>query len=63
MDEALQVLGVQLVVVDQRAKAVFLAVPDMPDEGAMLEALGVLLKELLAQPDSQPLARAVGLRQ
>jgi hypothetical protein len=48
VDEALQVLGVELVVIDQRAEAVLEAVPHVPDEGAVVEALGVLLEELLA---------------
>ena len=63
VDEALQVFGVQLVVVDQRGKAVFEAVPHMPDEGAVVEALGVLLEEFFAQPHVQALAGAVGLGQ
>ena len=63
VDEALQVLGVELVVVHQRGEAVLQAVPHMPDEGAVVEALGVLLEELLAQPDVQALAGAVGIGQ
>ena len=35
----------------------------MPDEGAVVEALGVLFEELLAQPHFQTLARAVSLGQ
>ena len=61
VDEALQVLGVELVVIHQRGKAVLETVPHMPDEGAMVEAFGVLLEELVAQPDVQALASAVGI--
>lgn len=60
VDEALQLFVVELVVVDQRGKAVFEAVPHMPDEGAVVEALGVLLEEFFAQPHIQALAGAVG---
>ena len=63
MDEALQVPGIELVVVHQGAEAVLESVPDMPDEGAVLEAPGVLLEELVAQPDVQVLAGAVGVGQ
>ena len=48
---ALAVAFRQLVVVDQRVEAVALAaVPDVPDEGAVLEQLAVLLEEFIAQP-------------
>jgi hypothetical protein len=63
VDEALQVLGVELVVVHQRGEAVLQAVPHVPDEGAVVEALGVLLEELVAQPHVQALAGAVGIGQ
>ena len=41
---------VELVVVDQRVEAIRAAVPEVPDEGAVVEELGVLLEELIAQP-------------
>lgn len=63
VDEALQVLGVELMVIDQRAEAVLEAVPHVPDEGAVVEALGVLLEELLAQPHFQALTSAVSVGQ
>src|SRR5680860_616892 len=41
----------QLVVINQRMKAIaFAAVPDVPDEGPLMEQLAVLLEELIAQP-------------
>lgn len=63
VDEALQVAGVELVVIDQRAEAVHEAVPHMPDEGAVVEALGVLFEESFAQPYFQTLAGAVSVGQ
>jgi hypothetical protein len=63
VDQALQVLGVEPVVVHQRRETVLQAVPHVPDEGAVVEALGVLLEELVAQPDVQALAGAVGVGQ
>jgi hypothetical protein len=38
------------VVVDQGAEAVLLAVPDVPDEGAVVEELAVVLEEGVAEP-------------
>jgi len=63
VDEALQLLVVELVVVHQRGKAVLQAVPHVPDEGAVVEALGMLLEELIAKPDVQALAGAFGIGQ
>ena len=51
---------VELVVVDQRGEAVAQAVPDVPDEGAVLEELAVLGEELLPQPGFQRLAGVIG---
>jgi len=50
VNETLKVLGVEIVVIHERTEAVLQAVPDVPDERAVVEALGVLLEELLAQP-------------
>ncbi len=41
---------VELVVVHDRAEAVLAAVPNVPEEGAVVKQLGVLLEELVAQP-------------
>ena len=45
-------------VVDQRMEAVLAAIPDVPDEGAVVEQPAVLLEEAVAQPVLQ---RAVGV--
>lgn len=59
--EGFQIFVIQLMVVDQSGKAVAQAVPDMPDEGAMLKELAVLGKELFAQPGFQRFARVVSI--
>ena len=41
---------VESVVVDQGVEAIGAAVPEVPDKGAVVEELGVLLEELVAQP-------------
>ena len=53
-------LGVELVVVDQGREAVTQTIPDVPDEGTVLEQLAVLGEELLPQPGLQRLARVLG---
>ena len=58
-----QVPGIELVVVHQGAEAVLESVPDMPDEGAMVETPGMLLEEFVAQPDLQVLTGTVGVGQ
>ncbi len=63
VDEPLQILGIQCVVIDQRREAVLETVPNVPDEGAMVEALAMLLEELFAQPDFEGFAGAVGIGQ
>src|SRR5690606_18406784 len=53
VDQGFQILAVQLVVVDQGREAIRQAVPDMPDEGAVLEEFAVLGEELVPQPGFQ----------
>ena len=48
---------VELVVVDQAGEAVLAAVPDVPDEGAVVEPLAVLLEEAVAEPVVERRAR------
>src|SRR3954453_8639395 len=48
--ELLQQALVELVVVDQSREAVAAAIPDMPDEGAVVEQPAMLLEEAVAQP-------------
>ena len=48
--QLLQGRVVEPVVVDQGMEAIGAAVPEVPDEGAVVEELGVLLEELVAQP-------------
>ena len=50
-------------IVHQRREAFLVAVPDVPDEGALLEAGDVLLEELVAQPLRQRQAVATGVAQ
>ena len=47
---ALAVRTGEAVVVHQRVEPVEAAVPDVPDEGALVEKLAVLLEETVAQP-------------
>ena len=47
---ALTVRGGETVVVDERMEAVSPTVPDMPDEGTLLENRAVLCEESVAQP-------------
>ena len=51
----------EAVVVDQRMEAVAPAVPDVPDEGALVEQLAMLLEEAVAQPVVERLAGIAGL--
>jgi len=50
VSEFLQHGVVQLMVVDQGVETIGATVPEMPDKGAVVEELGVLLKKLVAQP-------------
>ena len=59
--ELLQIGVGELVVVHQRAEAALVAVPDVPDEGTMVEQRAVLLEELVAQPVFQRLAGVAAL--
>jgi len=63
VDKSLQQLGVELVVVDQGGEAVAQGIPDMPDEGTVLEQLAVPGEKLLPQPGLQCLARVIGALQ
>jgi len=47
-----------LVIVDQRAKPALVAVPDLPDEGTMLEERTVLIEKLVSKPIFQRLGFA-----
>ena len=53
VDQTFEVLVVEPVIIHQDAETVFQAVPEVPDEGTVVEAPGVLLEELLSQPDVQ----------
>lgn len=61
VDQTFEVLVIEPMVIHQGTETVFQAVPDVPDEGAVVEAPGVLLEEFLAQPDVQRFAGAVGV--
>ena len=50
VDQRLQCFVVEFVVVDQGREAILEPIPDVPDEGAVVEELAVLEKELLAEP-------------
>ena len=55
---------IEPVVVDERREAVLAAVPDVPDEGAILEHLAVRLEELVAKPGVEiRLLRARGCKE
>ena len=41
---------IELVLIDQDVEAIGTAIPEMPDEGAVVEKLGVLLKKFVTQP-------------
>ena len=60
VDQGFQQLGVELVVVDQGGEAVAQAIPDVPDEGTVLEQFAVLGEELLPQPGLQCFACVIG---
>ena len=45
-------------VVYQNAEPVFQTVPDVPDEGAMMEKFAVLLEEFIPQPEIEILTLA-----
>ena len=63
VDKGLQ-LGFGERVVDEHGReALFVAVPHMPEEGALLKAGHMLLKELVAQPLRQGHAVATGIAQ
>ena len=55
---ALAVLGGELVVVDQGVEAVLAAVPDVPDEGPVVEELAVLREEAVRSQSSRESAWA-----
>ena len=48
VDKGLQILAVELVVIDQHRKSIWQAVPNMPDEGAVMKELAVLGEELIS---------------
>ena len=48
VDQGFQQLGVEFVVVDQGGEAVAQSIPDVPDEGSMLEQLAVLGEEFIS---------------
>jgi hypothetical protein len=50
VNQFLQQLVVELVVVDQGAETVLPAIPNLPDERAVMEQLAVLLEEPVAEP-------------
>ena len=41
---------VELVIVDQGVEAILAAVPEVPEEGALMEQVAMLLEEVVAQP-------------
>ena len=51
----------EAVVVDERVEAVAPPVPDVPDEGTLMEQLAMLLEEAVAQPVVERLAGVAGL--
>ena len=53
----------EAVVVDQRMEAVASPVPDVPDEGSLVEQLTVLLEEAVAQPVVERFADVTGFSQ
>ena len=53
---AFAVWGREAMVVDQRVEAVAPPIPDMPDEGALMEQLAMLGEEAVAQPIIERLA-------
>lgn len=56
VDQPFQSVAVELVIVDQGAKAVLEAIPDLPDKGAVMEQLAVLLENLSRSQVSRLLA-------
>ena len=59
--EPLEPGAVEAVVVAEDAEAVLAAIPDVPDEGTVVEELGVLGEEVVAQPVVEVLAGRAGL--
>lgn len=59
--ELLQTGVGELVIVHQRAETVLETVPDVPDEGAMMEERAMLLEESVAQPVLQRSAGVIHL--
>ena len=51
----------ELVIIHQRAETVLEPVPDVPDEGAMMEERAMLLEESVAQPVLQRSAGVIHL--
>jgi len=51
------------VVVDQHGKTFTQAIPDLPDEWALMEQLTVLREEAVAQPDLQGFASKAYIRE
>ena len=58
-------MAIELVILDESREAIRLeTIPDVPDEGAILEQLAVLLEEPLAEPAvERPSLAACGLQQ
>ena len=61
MYEAFQILAVELVVVDEGGEAVAMAVPEVPDEGAVAEEPAVLGEEHVAEPAFEAAALDAGV--
>lgn len=63
MSKVVEEFSVQLVVVDQCRKAISQTVPNVPDEGTLVEQVYVLSKETITQPGFQALASVTGIIQ
>lgn len=61
INERFQIFVIQFVIIDQRGETVPQAIPDVPDERAVLEQFAMLGKELFPQPGFQRFARMTGV--
>ena len=59
VDQGFEVFAVEFMVVDQGRKAVGQAVPELPNEGAMVEELTVLDKKFVSEPVLQGFTGAI----
>src|SRR5450755_3084280 len=57
IDQPLKAGGIEAVIVDEGREAIAQAIPDMPDERAIVEELAVLCKKAVAQPEREAFAR------